>query len=124
MSSHRLTHAARVVGEGTDSPIEFIHGERYHPELSNKTIAKEVKRLIKEAIAAGLLPDMEVSVTSTASSITVRIVKANFNCKSQQHLEAKKIITGFMLAYQKQEHWINGDYIENNFSDCVEWWVS
>jgi hypothetical protein len=118
-----LRHTQIVKHRGTDHPIEFIHGERYHPELSNKTIAKEVKGLIVQAIKAKLLPAMKVSVTSGRRNVTVWIREASFDYKSETFYEVKELITRFLLAYQKQEFWVNGDYIHNNFSDHVEWWV-
>jgi hypothetical protein len=119
-----LRHSRTVKRQGTESPIELTLGERYHPELSNKTIAREVKQLIVEAIKAGLLPFMKVSVTSSKGSVEVWILQASFTYGSEAFHEAKGLITQFLLAYQKQEHWINGDYIDNNFSDFVYWWVN
>ena len=118
-----LRHKVTVLHAGTDSPVEFIHGERYHPELSNKSIAKEVKLLICQAIKAGLLPSMKVSAVSSRDYVNVKIHEASFGYKSKEHAEAKELITQFMLAYQKQELWVNGDLIHNNFSSNVEWRV-
>ena len=118
-----IKHTRTVKHLGTDHPIEFIHGERYHPELSNKTIAKKVKGLIVQAIKAKLLPMMKVSVTSGRGTVTVRILEASFAFKSETFYEVKELITRFLLAFQKQECWVNGDYIDNNFCDHVEWWV-
>jgi len=118
-----IDYTRTIKNNGTESPIEFVHGARYHPELSTAQIAREVRKLISQAIQANLLPHMKVSVTSKRNSITARITEASFLYKSHEHIEAKELIERFLLAYQKSEHWVNADYSDANFYGFVEWWV-
>lgn len=116
---------ARRWGGKNGESIEHVLGCRYDPDLSVKDIAKQIRKIIREAMNAGYLPTMRTSVRiaryAGGEAITIQVKEASVSRQSQAGQEAFAFLNICLDAYQKSETWWQGDYFVARFWSLVLW---
>lgn len=123
LRAHKWETPAAVEGE----VVEHVLGCRYDPGLDVKDIAKEIRKMIRDAIRAGYLPAMKTSVRiqrfAGGRSIDIEVVEASVGRESDEGNEAAQFLQRCLDAYQRSEYWGQADYHDVNFWGFVSWYA-
>lgn len=112
---------------GLLEPTQHILGSRYDPKLDVAEIAKQIRKLIKDAIKAGYLPKIKTSVRiqrfSGGQSINIEVKECFDDITTEAVVECVETLERFVKSYQRSVVELYGDYWEKNFYGHVSWCV-
>jgi hypothetical protein len=108
-------------------PSRHVLGSRYDPDLDIAEIAKQIRKLIKDAIKAGYLPRIKTSVRikrySGGESLNVNVDECLEAIEIEAVVDCVNTLERFVKSYQRTLSQSQGDYWENNFIGFVNWYA-